>query len=114
MSGIQHRDLAAGRWYQLTLCEQLGNVGSEVSRAIRWTSRNRTLAEGAWHRALELLDLTLDDPKLRQSRPRLREVARAREVVVDFFAGSNAYGSSAQSLQKYFDAYALAARRHVR
>jgi hypothetical protein len=114
MSGIQHRDLAAGRWYELTLCEQLGNVGSEVSRGIRWTSRNPALAEGAWHRALELLDLTLDDPKLRQSRPRLREVARAREVVVDFFAGSNAYGSSAQSLQKYFDAYALAARRHVR
>jgi hypothetical protein len=114
MSGIQHRDLAAGRWYELTLCEQLGNVGSEVSRAIRWTSRNPALAEGAWHRALELLDLTLDDPKLRQSRPRLREVARAREVVVDFFAGSNEYGSSAQSLQKYFDAYALAARRHVR
>jgi hypothetical protein len=114
MSGIQHRDLAAGRWYELTLCEQLGNVGSEVSRAIRWTSRNPALAEGAWHRALELLDLTLDDPKLRQSRPRLREVARAREVVVDFFAGSNEYGSSAQSLQKYFDVYALAARRHVR
>jgi hypothetical protein len=56
MSGIQHRDLAAGRWYELTLCEQLGNVGSEVSRAIRWTSRNPTLEEGAWHRALELLD----------------------------------------------------------
>jgi hypothetical protein len=114
MSGVQHRDLAAGRWYELTLCEQLGNVGSEVSRAIRWTARNPVLAEGAWHRALELLDLTLDDPRLRQSRPRLREVARAREVVVDFFAGSNEYGSSALSLQKYFDAFALAARRDVR
>jgi hypothetical protein len=34
--------------------------------------------------------------------------------VVDFFAGSNEYGSSALSLQKYFDAFALAARRHVR
>lgn len=114
MSDVQHRDLAAGRWYELTLCEQLGNVGSEVSRAIRWTGRNPALAESAWHRALELLDLTLDDPRLRQSRPRLREVARAREVVVDFFAGSNEYGSSALSLQKYFDAFALAARQHVR
>lgn len=114
MSGVQHRDLAAGRWYELTLCEQLGNVGSEVSRAIRWTGRNPALAEGAWYRALELFDLTLDDPRLRQSRPRLREVARAREVVVDFFAGSNEYGSSAESLQKYFDAFALAARRHIR
>jgi hypothetical protein len=62
------------------------------------------------HRALELLDLTLADPRLRQSRPRLREIARTREVVADFFAGPNQYGSTASSLQKYFDAYAIAAR----
>jgi hypothetical protein len=32
-------------------------------------------------------------------------------VVIDFFAGPNEYGSSAASLQKYFDAYAIAVRR---
>lgn len=95
----------------MTLAEQLGNVGSEISRATRWTPTNARLAEGALYRALELLDLTLADPRLRQSPARLREIARAREVVVDFFAGSNQYGSTAASLQKYFDAYALAARR---
>ena len=47
----------------------------------------------------------LDDPPLRQSPARLREVARAREVVADFFAGPNEYQSTAASLQKYFDAY---------
>ncbi len=62
------------------------------------------------YRALELLDLTLADPRL-QSRPRLRKIARAREVVADYFAGPNQYGSSGPSLQKYFDAYALAARK---
>jgi hypothetical protein len=31
-------------------------------------------------------------------------------VVVDFFDGSNEYRSTAANLQKYFDAYALAAR----
>ncbi len=44
-------------------------------------------------------------------RFRLREIARAREVVVDFLAGSNEYGSTGPSLQKYFDHFALAARR---
>lgn len=44
---------------------------------------------------------------------RLREIARTREVMVDFFAGSNQYGSNAVGLQKYFDAYALAARREM-
>src|SRR5207244_13244430 len=94
----------------LPISEQLGNVGSEVSRAIRWRPRNERLAEGAWVRALELLDLTLSDPRLRGSVARLREIARAREVVVDFLVGSNEYSSTGDSLQRYFDAYAIAAR----
>jgi hypothetical protein len=110
MSDIQHRDLAAGRWWQLSLAEQLGNIGSEVSRAAKWTGRNTGLARGALDRALELFDLTLDDPRHRASPARLRELARAREVVVDFFEGANEYQSTAASLQKYFDAYALAVR----
>ena len=106
-----HRDLAGGRWWTLSLAEQLGNVGSEIGRASSWMSRNPGTALLAFHRALELIDLTLADPRLRASRARLREIARAREVVVDFFAGSNEYGSTARSLQKYFDQYALAARK---
>lgn len=111
MTDLQHRDLAAGRWWTLSLTEQLGNVGSDVSRAVRWQARQPELSSRALHRALELLDLTLDDPRHRQSKARLRELARAREVVVDFFAGSNQYGSTAASLLRYFDAFAVAARR---
>lgn len=110
MSNIQHRDLAAGRWWELTLAEQLGNIGSEISRATKWQGRNADLARGAFERALELFDLTLDDPRHRQSPARLRELARAREVVVDFFDGSNQYQSTAANLQKYFDDFALATR----
>ncbi|MBD3370385.1 hypothetical protein GF402_08510 [Candidatus Fermentibacteria bacterium] len=109
MTGPVHSEAAAGRWWHLSLCEQLGNVGSEVSRALRWKSRNRRIAKGAIERALELLDLTLADPRYRNSVARLREIARTREVVVDFLLGSNEYGSTADSLRRYFDAYALAA-----
>lgn len=111
MSAPVHRELAGGRWWTLSLAEQFGNVGSEISRAARWSSRNPETARLAFHRALELFDLTLADPRLRGSSSRLREIARAREVVVDFFGGSNEYRSTAASLQKYFDQYALAARR---
>jgi hypothetical protein len=107
---VEHRELAAGRWRELSLAEQLGNIGSEISRAERWRSRNAGLAERAFFRALELFDLTLDDPRLRAAPARLREAARAREVVVDYFYGSNEYQSTGASLQKYFDAYAMAAR----
>lgn len=109
MTGPQHGEMAAGRWWQLALCEQLGNVGSEVSRALRWKPRDSRIAGGAIQRALELLDLTLADPRYRSSVARLRELARAREVVVDFLLGSNEYRSTTASLQRYFDAYALAA-----
>lgn len=109
MTGPLHREAAAGRWWQLSLCEQLGNVGSEVSRALRWRSRDRQIAKGATERALELLDLTLADPRYRSSAARLRELARTREVVVDYLLGSNEYRSTAASLSRYFDAYALAA-----
>lgn len=111
MSEWQHQDAARGRWRSLSLAEQFGHIGSEVSRAIRWSTRNPEIARAALYRGLELFDLMLDDPQHRQSPGRLREIARAREVVVDFLAGSNEYGSTAASLQKYFDHFALAARR---
>ncbi len=111
MTEWQHRDLARGRWCTLSLAEQLGNIGSEISRGVKWAPRNAETARAAFYRALELIDLTLDDPRHRRSPPRLRELARTREVVVDFFAGPNEYGSTGESLLKYFDQFALAARR---
>jgi hypothetical protein len=111
MTSVRHPEYAAGRWWQLTLAEQLGNVGSEVSRALCWRSRHPHIAQETLARALELMDLTLADPRYRRSVARLREIARAREVLVDFLAGPNEYHSTAESLQRYFDAYAMAARR---
>jgi hypothetical protein len=109
---MRHRGLAAGGgWWALSVHEQLGNVGSEVSRACKWQGRNEKIFQGAVERALELLDLTLDDARHRRSVARLREIARAREVLVDHFLGANEYHSTDASLQRYFDAYAIAAAR---
>jgi hypothetical protein len=107
-----HRELAAGRWRTLSLLEQLGNAGSEVDRALNWEKKGRTDFRGkAVDRALELLDLTLADPA---HRGRLREIARAREAVADYFYGKNEYGSTAESLSRYFLQFATAARKTVR
>jgi hypothetical protein len=113
MTDTVHRDMAAGRWWTMPVAEQFGNIGSEISRARKWSSLKPEVSRRALFRALELFDLTLDDPRHRQKPARLREIARAREVVVDFFDGPNQYQSTGESLQRYFDAfavYAIAAR----
>lgn len=106
-----HRELSPERWRSLTLAAQLSHVGSEIRRTLKWRSRRPDHARAALDRALELIDLTLDDPKHRASPPRLRELCRAREVVLDFLVGFNEYGSSEESLRRYFDAFAVAAAR---
>lgn len=102
-----HADLAAGRWETLSLCQQLGNVGSEVSRAAKWRDRNRSLSDAAFVRALELLDLTLADPRWKGRR---KELARARELLCDAWLGGSAYGSDLAAMDRYFYPFAVRAR----
>jgi hypothetical protein len=103
-----HRELAGGRWGALSLAEQLAHVGSEVGRMRRWRDRDARLMTAAFERALELLDLTLADPRWRD---RLREIARARELLCDAALGGHEYGASLEDLDRYFLAFAVAARR---
>lgn len=106
---VQHRNLAEGRWATLTLSEQLGNVGSEIGRAIN--SKNIEDKKMASYRALELIDLTLAEGSFKTKRGKM-EITRAREVVCDFLLGDNEYKSNARSLEKYFMSFALAARHN--
>lgn len=100
--------ISEAHWGELSLNEQLGNIGSEVGRALSWQKRGgHDHVEHAVGRALELFDLTLDD---RRWIPRLRELARAREVLADYFYGGNNYGSTAVTLERYFYYFAYAAR----
>ena len=104
---VHHSTLTVDRWQQLSLCERLANVGSEVHRAINWRVRNPKYAELAVERALELMDLTL--LTVQGVGPRLRELARTREALVDYFLGDNQYGSTDALWKGYFDAFAQAA-----
>jgi len=106
---VQHKDLAAGRWNSLSLCEQMANVGSEVERAIKWKEKgNAQYSQMAFERALELLDLTVADEK---NKKRLKELLRLREMLADYFAFENVYQSSDLNFQNYFSAFNFAARK---
>ena len=106
---VQHKNLAAGRWGEMPLCEQMAHIGSEVSRALNWRKKgNEDLSQKAAARALELLDLSLDSAGL---FPRIKEFARLREAVVDYFYGTNQFSSSELLWRKYFDHFNYLARK---
>ena len=74
---------------------------------LRWRGRDQRLMTGAFERALELLDLTLADSRW---RGRLREIARARELLCDAATGGTEYGTTLEDMDRYFLAFAVAAR----
>ncbi len=110
MSNIQHKKLASGRWGKLSLVEQMANIGSEVFRAISWKNKkNKEYSKLAFYRALELIDLTVKEYK--NSYPKLKEILRVREMLVDYFAGENKYKSTDKQWEKYFYAFNYAAQK---
>jgi hypothetical protein len=104
----QHRELAEGRWNQLSFVEQMANIGSEVERTISWKGKERLdFSNRAFERALELLDLTIADAK---NRLRLKELLRVRESLADCFFFNNDYQSTPESWQRYFHSFLIASR----
>lgn len=102
----QHTSLAAGRWQQFTLAEQLGHVGSEVSRTRKAIGDEQRYWSAAT-RAFELLDLTIEDPRWQS---RLRELLRVREILADAVLGGSEYKSSLADVDKYFFNFARASQ----
>ena len=100
---IQHKNLALGQWKEMSFFQQMANVGSEIERTIKWKEKgNEEYSESAFFRALELLDLTIADPK---NLLRLKELLRMREALADYFAFENEYKSNDQIWKNYFFAF---------
>jgi len=106
----QRQNLDACRWQTLSLVEQLGNIGSEIGRAINAQKQGKEEKKGhALDMAFELFDLTISDSRW---MARLKELTRSREVVADYFFGDNVYNSAPENLEKYFYWFAFAARKN--
>lgn len=90
-----------------SLVEQLANVGIDVTRAARWHGKDHQRCVQAFERAVELLDLTIADMRLKWRR---RELTRARELLCDAMFGGTTYGCDLASLDRYFFHFAMASR----
>ncbi len=94
------------KWRKLTIFEQMGNVGSEVGRALAAKRQGDTeRAQAALYRGLDLFDATAEVWAAQKS-PRTREILRAREQFVS--AVEESEGDS--KLEDYFMQFAVAAR----
>jgi len=108
MKKFLHKELASGKWYQLSLAEQLANIGSEVSRACKWQGRDKDIFWNATERALDLFDLTLSDKRW---RGRFREIARVRELFCEAVLGKNNYKTTLADLERYFLPFAFLSQK---
>ena len=87
------------RWFKFPLTSQMANIGADIGRAINWREKNKKESALFFERGLELLDLTIVDPK---NKRRLRELLRVREALSDYFYFNNIYGSSDEKWNNYF------------
>ena len=97
----------ADKWFKFSLAEQMANIGAEIGRTINWKDKDKKMSKASFERGLELLDLTIEDPK---NKKRLKELLRVRETLADYFYFDNVYGSSDEKWNDYFYAFNYAAR----
>jgi hypothetical protein len=106
-----HKSSAESRWFEFTLAEQMGNIGSEVHRSINWFLKKDDRFQNAFERALELFDLTLEDKRW---IGRYKEICRSREVFCTLLtdsANTPKLDEELTSLDKYFTDFAVLARK---
>lgn len=104
---LQHKSLA-GRWAEFSFFEQMAHIGSEISRTVKWQKKgNKVLADKAFFRALELIDLSVLHADRSSKR---KELLRSREALCDHFYFDNEYKSTDEQWLRYFDTFLLGLR----
>ena len=96
-------------WRNHPITYQMGNIGSEVSRALKWTKQgNQSRADKAIDRALELFDFTIEANI--QNHARLTEILKARDEFCDYFFNHNSYSTDPLKMQRYYDGFVIMAQ----
>lgn len=94
------------RWAAMTMYEQMGNIGSEVGRALAAKRRgDEKSMRGALYRGIDLFGVTAELWAQKKS-PRTRELLRAKEQFVEAIITDKID----DQLEDYFMRFAIAAR----
>ena len=91
------------KWDELTLAQQMVNIGTEVRRAINAEKKgNDERMKNECLAAVNLIALSIADAR---NIYRREEFLLAQRVLVDRFFGGNTYGSTAEQITGYYDAF---------
>ncbi|MBU0619893.1 MAG: hypothetical protein ABII99_02980 [Patescibacteria group bacterium] len=83
-----HKNLTQEKWNNFSKDQQILNIASELSRAKNWIKKqDKNYTQNSLDRAFELIDLTINDNKWRNSS--LKELLRLREMLGEFYIGLN-------------------------
>ena len=98
------------RWAELSFNEQMGNIGSEVGRAII-AHRNGNLDREtrAIDRSIDLFSATIEVLIGTEYAYRLKEVMRARDEFLRLFF-DDTFDIDSDNIERYFMFFAFAAR----
>ena len=101
------------RWAQLTFVEQMGNIGSEVGRAIiAGRNGNEIRKNRAIDRAIDLFSATVEVNINSSHSYRLKEVLRARDEFLRLFFDDTFVHDSAV-IDRYFMDFSFMARANM-
>jgi len=105
-----HTTLAAGRWQEQTLAEQLGNIGSEISRARSADERGNVERRNlSLERVLELVQLTIANESRQWRRLELENLYD----VLSAIRNNEVLGVSLSNIEEYCLPFAFLARKNV-
>src|SRR5665811_1041910 len=94
------------KWANLDVFNQMGNIGSEVGRALKAKEQgNKSRTQSAFYRGLDLINATVD-AWAQNKRTGIPELLCAREL----FAQSVLTDKIDPTLEQYFMQFAIAAR----
>lgn len=106
MDNLIHGDETRKNWGDYPITYQMGNIGSEVFRSLKWAEKkNEARMNKAIDRALELFDFTIEANV--KEHARLTEILKAREEFCDYFFGGNSYHTDPKKMQKYYDGFVM-------
>lgn len=103
---MSSHDFNKKAWAEMSVFDQMGNIGSEIGRALKAKRQGKEdRMRAAFYRGLDLIDFTAEI-WAKQKYAGLKELLIARE----FFTESILTDKVDSDLEKYFDWFAFTAR----